>query len=228
MVGLHRSISLSFMLVGHTKFAPDWCFGLLKQKFRRTFVSSLDDLEQVVNTSADCNYAQLVGTQDGEVVVPMYSWSTHFEQHFRKLPGIKKYQHYTFSSLQPGKVTFKEYSDSESCTFNLLTDDWNPSASELPPVIMPTGLSLERQWYLYNEIREFCRTGTDHLVCPCPTLPQQCQQLSEEEEEQQEAEEEEQEDNGEDVECEPRAKRARKCGRCGSTGHNRRTCTVEI
>ena len=33
LVGLHKEIILSFLPVGHTKFSPDWCFGLLKQKF---------------------------------------------------------------------------------------------------------------------------------------------------------------------------------------------------
>jgi hypothetical protein len=27
---LHTSIHLSFLIAGHTKFAPDWCFGLIK------------------------------------------------------------------------------------------------------------------------------------------------------------------------------------------------------
>ena len=27
MSGLHKNITLSFLVVGHTKFAPDWCFG---------------------------------------------------------------------------------------------------------------------------------------------------------------------------------------------------------
>ena len=35
------------MLAGHTKFAPDWCFALFKRQYRRTFVSSLKDIEQV-------------------------------------------------------------------------------------------------------------------------------------------------------------------------------------
>ena len=35
MTGLHKEITLSFLLVGHTKFAPDWCFGLLKQYIKR-------------------------------------------------------------------------------------------------------------------------------------------------------------------------------------------------
>lgn len=32
MTGRHTQITLSFLVVGHTKFAPDWCFGLFKQK----------------------------------------------------------------------------------------------------------------------------------------------------------------------------------------------------
>lgn len=38
MTGLHTEITLSFMIPGHTKFSPDWCFGLLKKKYRRTKV----------------------------------------------------------------------------------------------------------------------------------------------------------------------------------------------
>ena len=33
LTGLHRSITLSFMIAGHTKFSPDWCFGLLKKRY---------------------------------------------------------------------------------------------------------------------------------------------------------------------------------------------------
>ena len=32
MRGLHTEITINFMPPGHTKFAPDWCFGLLKEK----------------------------------------------------------------------------------------------------------------------------------------------------------------------------------------------------
>ena len=35
MTGLHKEIKLSFLLVGHTKFAPDWCFGFLNNYLRR-------------------------------------------------------------------------------------------------------------------------------------------------------------------------------------------------
>ena len=60
-VCLHEDITLSFLLVGHTKFAPDWCFGLIKQKYRKTVVGCLDDIKEVVD-----NYAKLVGSQEGD------------------------------------------------------------------------------------------------------------------------------------------------------------------
>lgn len=46
LVGLHQSISVSFLIVGHTKFAPDWCFGLFKQRFRKCKVDCLDNYSQ--------------------------------------------------------------------------------------------------------------------------------------------------------------------------------------
>jgi hypothetical protein len=40
--GKHKSITLSFMLVGHTKFSPDGYFGLIKKKYRRSKVYTYD------------------------------------------------------------------------------------------------------------------------------------------------------------------------------------------
>ena len=91
------------MLVGHTKFSPDWCFGLFKQRYRRTFVSCLDDIAKVVNV--DVNVAQLVGTQSGEPVVPMYNWATFLGGHFRTVPQFKRHQHFMFSSQYPGATS---------------------------------------------------------------------------------------------------------------------------
>lgn len=33
----------SFLIAGHTKFSPDWCFGLLKQSFRLPQLMEEDD-----------------------------------------------------------------------------------------------------------------------------------------------------------------------------------------
>ena len=169
MTGLHRSITLSFMIVSHTKFSPDWCFGLFKQKYRRTYVSSLEDIVTVVNSSADVNVAQLVGTQAGETIVCMYDWTSFFREHFRNVPQLKRFHHFSFSAESPGVVSIKEYSDSASTTFMMLLDkEWQPAVDELPTPITPVGLPLARQFYLYDQIREYCRDGTEVFVCPNP------------------------------------------------------------
>jgi len=49
LAGLNKEIKMSFMMAGHTKFAPDWAFGRLKQRFRRTVVGCLEDLVKVVH-----------------------------------------------------------------------------------------------------------------------------------------------------------------------------------
>ena len=65
----------------------------------------------------------------------------------------------------------KTSSDGEERSIQLLKDPtWKPTASQLPPVIVPNGLSLERQWYLFDKIREFCSDESKDLVCPKPKV----------------------------------------------------------
>ena len=81
----YQSISLNFLVAGHTKFAPDWCCGLVKH-----------EMASVVNGSAVVNMAQLVVTEDGKTVVPVSDWQTHLSEFFKPLPGIKKYHHFRY------------------------------------------------------------------------------------------------------------------------------------
>ena len=51
----------------------------------------------------------------------------------------------------------------------LLKDQANlPPSSVLPPTIRPDGLSQECKNYLFREIRQFCKPGTEDLVAPAP------------------------------------------------------------
>ena len=172
MTGQHKSITFSFLLTGHTKFAPDWCFGLIKRLYRCTKVSCLDDIVKVVEASATCNVAQLVGDQQGNVLVKTYNWLDFFDAHFRRLKDIIKYHQFFVSNDHPRVVFAREYTDLPPVRFDLLKDNWQPNATELPPVIQPSGLSSERQWYLYNSIREFCPPEYQDLVCPRPQTSQ--------------------------------------------------------
>ena len=134
MRGYHRSIKISFMLVGHTKFSPDSCFGLLKKRFCVTKVSCLDDLVNVVNTSADVNEAQLVGSQSGQSIVSMYDWVGFFGSHVKKVPQITQQHHFHFSAEAPGTVVIQN-----SVTLIL--------PSTLSPVILHWLTSSQRSLY---------------------------------------------------------------------------------
>ena len=201
------------MIVGHTKFSPDWCFGLLKQRLRRCEYNCLNDIVREVENSADVNFAQLAGTQSGEILVPMYNWSNFFQPHFKPLPNIKQYHHFHFTRTCTG-VAVKKYSDSESTIINILTSNWVPNFSNVPVRIIPPGLSEERQVYLYNNIRQFCTEDLRDIVFPKPSSLQSS--------------------TFSPSSTPPPAtvpsthttpqKRSRTCSICGEEKHNKRTC----
>ena len=175
LVGLHKEIIISFLFVGHTKFFPDWCFGLFKQLYRRTKVGSIHDIAEVVKWSANINHPQLIGDYDGTTHMKTYDWSSFFESHAiqTSLKGISKMHHFRLTADHPGCVFVKNSSDQTAETkINLLQDmSWKPHKNLLPQLITPPGLSLEHQWYLYNKIHKFCSDGVKDLVCPQPTRP---------------------------------------------------------
>ena len=51
----------------------------------------------------------------------------------------------------------------------LLRDPTVIPSSSLPPVVLPIGMSSERQWYLYDKIRQFCPDECKDLTCPYPS-----------------------------------------------------------
>ena len=84
LTGRNSSITISFLPARHTKFSPGTCFGLLKQKFRKTDVDLLDDFATVVEKSASVNESQVVGNSNGEVIEPTYDWTSYFAAFYKK------------------------------------------------------------------------------------------------------------------------------------------------
>ena len=168
---LHHLITYSFLIAGHTKFAPDRSFKLIKKAFKVTYVSSLYEFAWLVETSSTSrlNKAQLVGTHDGQVIVLVYDCSSFLGQYFKKLPNIQKFHHFRFSNENPGKVFYKEFVSSPEQSFMLLKNNAIlPPPSILPDIVNPDGLTEERRNYLFCEIRQFCKPGTEDIVAPAP------------------------------------------------------------
>ena len=140
--GRHTTIALHFMMPGHTKFAPDWCFGLLKRRLRRTRVSCLDDIQRVVTSSSVVNSAQLVGNETGEVTVPTYDWARFFTPVYRKVVGVKRHHHFVLTAAKPGIVSMQELCEGPAKELLLLKGQ---IPDGMPDVIRPAGLSQDRQ-----------------------------------------------------------------------------------
>lgn len=177
IAGLHDRIDWSFMLVGHTKFAPDAYFGLLKKKYRRSKVYTYRQLVDIITSSTkkQCNTCHPC-TNDGDDSLTYRAWTKWLGKYFRKLPGITSYHHFSIDAGKPGVVTVKRCINSEAETFELLKKTANCSAladpSNLPKELTSSGLSSERQWYLYDSIRQHIPDPADKdETAPFPSFP---------------------------------------------------------
>ena len=99
---------------------------------------------------------------------------------------------------------------------NKSSTPWVPDKDELPSGVSPKGLSAEREWYLYDNIRPFCLDSDKDITCPLPTCPNPRSTLGTPA---QDATPAPDPDN-----IEPQAKRKRLCGTCRQEGHNSRSC----
>ena len=81
LVDLNEEIIISFLLVGHTKFAPDWGFGLFKRLFKLTKVGTIYDIADVVHNSAAVNHLQLIADYDGKNFVKFYDFRRYHHSH---------------------------------------------------------------------------------------------------------------------------------------------------
>ena len=114
------------------------------------------------------NRAVVVGDgRNGTTEVPTYDWGSMLSNFFVKFDSILSTHYFNIGN---GKITAKQYiEDPRARVVSIL----KPSAAELTPtelpdVIVPPGLNVTRQWYLFEQIREFCKENCRDLVCPKP------------------------------------------------------------
>ena len=164
ILGLHKKIPSSFMLVGHTRCLVDGCFGLLKRKDWRSNVFTLNQLADVVNKSAAPNFARIGG-------VCWYSWDEFFDIHFKKIPGISRLHHFVFTAEKPGIVATRCDNNSPINEVNILKCSPGGFSQEKLPLLLPNGgLKTERQLYLFKEIRQFVPPEYQDELCQEPSM----------------------------------------------------------
>lgn len=171
------SVSLSFLLTGHTKLAPDRFFGLIKKVYRRSAADTLQDLGRIVteSTIAGKNIPEYTVDMLGRRNVTWYDWTAFLAQFFKRIPNITKYHHFSASDSDPGTILMKAFADRNEESLGLMKRDVSLSivqSSGLPKDIEPQGLDAARQWYLYEHIRKFCGSNlAKDTTCPKPLIP---------------------------------------------------------
>ena len=92
----HHTIEFSLMEAGHTKFHPDWHFGLWKVRWRGSTVETMTEMAESVSQSSrgGHNIPQLV--DDQESPVHFYDWSSYLKRFFKPIPQLTSYHHFRY------------------------------------------------------------------------------------------------------------------------------------
>src|SRR5215472_13679969 len=151
------------MVPGHTKFKFDGSFGLIKRLYRKTTVDCVDHIVDVVKWSsiAGLNKARCYNGSEGFQYFDIISG---LETYFKKLPGLQKFQHFLFTSANPGVVKAQEVANGPFQEFKLLKTKKSAAPEVIKKikalsflVLIPPPMKYDRQEYLYNYIRPFVR-----------------------------------------------------------------------
>ncbi len=84
--------------------------------------------------------------------------------------SILKQHHFVFSKDKIGSVEIRESIDGERCLIDIRKKEIMPTG--FPCEIISSGLSIERQWYLYEQVRVHVQNpDKQDDLCPKPTAP---------------------------------------------------------
>lgn len=150
-------------------------FGLFKLKFRKAYVYDLQDVAKAVEASSSKGINRVQHVRDpvsGDVQVVVCDWKTYFSARLKSIPKITGFRHFRFSQDEPGSVFVRELPDSEEKKMCLFKRGVNVDFDMhfLPETIEKPGLSPERQWYLYEQVREHVPEPAKDTVAPKPSV----------------------------------------------------------
>ena len=157
--------------------------------------------------STGMNKVQLAFDKENGSRVPCYDWKSFLASRFKTIPSITKYHHFEVSRDHLGVVELHEFTHSSMEKVDIKKPGVSISVQEMPEVIPPPGIPMERQKYLYEQIRMFCEPEYEDITCPQPdsnNLPQPDPEVEQS--------------------TTPPAKRARLYSHCRLRGHTKTVC----
>lgn len=168
--GLNSSVEMAHLPVGHTKFSPDAYFGQFKMKWRKSIANTVKDVCGIATRSKNTTVV-MVG-DERSVFVPTYDWSSYFKnKKGGRLQGLRLFHNFSTDKTNPGVLRYRKNSSVEgetTSTVRMFPRKVKFPQNEKPEVLVPTGLSRERQKYLYEAVREYVEPSARNILCPPP------------------------------------------------------------
>ena len=91
-------IHISFMIAGHTKFAPDRLFSIIGSAYKVEDIFTIDDLKAI------CSQCATTYIDNGESV---HTWRDHLVQKYSDLPGVRKLHDFLVVKTHDSQVRMK-------------------------------------------------------------------------------------------------------------------------
>ena len=139
-------------------------FAHIKRLYKRTDCNSLGDLREIVDRSCYSNNAVLFEEEDSWI---WSDWAEFFSASFSALKGLRGYHIFRFHQENPGKVFCRKSSDDIEQEIKLLKGSFAAFDPNVRPrMVLPGGLTRDRQAYLYSRVRPFVQNPWKDVTCP--------------------------------------------------------------
>ncbi len=149
-MGIYEETEIRFLVAGHTKNVCDSAFGHIKRHFRRTDVLIPSQMNILINSSSSRSVC---------IPAPSVDWADwkRILQEFFRLPNelrILKHHIFQFTSLHPGILTTREFSDSTHFeTHNLLKRYITPEPAKINTRWGTKSSNFKSRWPLLETVK---------------------------------------------------------------------------
>jgi hypothetical protein len=171
ILGIFDHIELKFLVNGHTHCSVDGGHGLIKKKWRKSDVFSIQQAKELVENCSTTQRAIIITTRD------FYDWSSLLSPYFRKLPGLSLQQEFEFNRNRLGVVRYRNSHADQWQSYTLISNEKLGIPEDIASLkaikarlkeLKPPGIPIEKQWNLYKKVSKYVPDEFKSNLCPKP------------------------------------------------------------